>query len=60
VSRLGGGVLLASGSTVATANARGRRYSELPEGFLGTMFEGWVPVNGARHGRPALYEWAAK
>jgi hypothetical protein len=59
VSRLGGEVLLASGSAVATANARGRRYAELTEGFVGTMFEGWVPVNGARHGSPTLYDWAA-
>ena len=58
VSRLGGGVLLASGSEVTTANARGRRHAELTSGFVGTMFEGWVPVTGARHSSPALYDWA--
>ena len=60
VSRLGGEVLLGSGSAVATANARGRRYAELASGFVGTMFEGWVPVNGARHGGSRLYDWAAR
>ena len=58
VSRLGGEVLLASGSAVATANARGRRYAELAPGFVGTMFEGWIPVGRARHGSPTLYDWA--
>jgi hypothetical protein len=58
VSRLGGGVLLASGSEVTTANARGRRHAELACGFVGTMFEGWVPVNGARHSSAALYDWS--
>jgi hypothetical protein len=58
VSRLGGEVLLASGSEVTTANARGRRHAELASCFAGTMFEGWVPVTGARHGRPTLYDWA--
>ncbi|MEO7261717.1 MAG: hypothetical protein ABI047_10750 [Jatrophihabitantaceae bacterium] len=60
VSRLGGEVLLASGSALATANARGRRHAELPQRFIGTMFEGWVPVSGARHSRPTLYDWAGK
>ncbi|HEX8303779.1 MAG TPA: ATP-binding protein [Jatrophihabitans sp.] len=58
VSRLGGQVLLASGSEVTTANARGRRHAELSSGFVGTMFEGWVPVTGARHSSPTLYDWA--
>lgn len=58
VSRLGGEVLLASGSALATANARGRRHAELRNRFVGTMFEGWVPVSGARHGSPSLYDWA--
>jgi hypothetical protein len=58
VSRLGGEVLLASGSEVTTANARGRRHAELASGFAGTMFEGWVPVTAARHGSPTLYDWA--
>jgi hypothetical protein len=60
VSRLGGEVLLATGSALATANARGRRHTELPNRFVGTMFEGWVPVSGARHGRPTLYDWAGR
>ena len=58
VSRLGGEVLVASGSAVATANARGRRYAELGHGFVGTLFEGWIPVSVARHGSPTLYDWA--
>lgn len=58
VSRLGGEVLLASGSALATANARGRRHTELRHRFVGTMFEGWVPVGRARHGSPTLYDWA--
>jgi hypothetical protein len=58
VSRLGGQVLLASGSAVTTANARGRRHAELASGFAGTMFEGWVPVLGARHSSRTLYDWA--
>jgi len=58
VSRLGGGVLLASGSALATANARGRRHTELEQRFVGTMFEGWVPVTEARHSRQRLYDWA--
>ena len=58
VSRLGGEVLLASGSALATANSRGRRHAVLQNRFLGTMFEGWVPVTGARHGSPTLYDWA--
>jgi len=57
VSRLGGEVLLASGSALATANARGRRHTELEQPFVGTMFEGWVPVTEARHGRQRLYDW---
>lgn len=60
VSRLGGEVLMASGSALATANARGRRHTELAHDFVGTMFEGWVPVTGARHGSPSLYDWADK
>ncbi|MEO6500684.1 MAG: hypothetical protein ABIQ09_02090 [Jatrophihabitantaceae bacterium] len=58
VSRLGGEILLASGTALATANARGRRHAELANRFVGTMFEGWVPVSGARHGSPTLYDWA--
>lgn len=58
VSRLGGEVLLASGSALTTANARGRRHAQLRNRFLGTIFEGWVPVSGARHGTPTLYDWA--
>lgn len=58
VSRLGGEVLLASGSALTTANARGRRHAQLHTRFTGTMFEGWVPVSGARHGSPTLYDWA--
>lgn|GEM_PF-2983165 len=57
VSRLGGGVLLASGSALVTANARGRRHAELEQPFVGTMFEGWVPVVDARHSRQRLYDW---
>lgn len=60
VSRLGGEVLMASGSAVATANARGRRHAELASGFVGTMFEGWVPVAGPRHDSPPLYGWDGK
>ncbi|HEV2886090.1 MAG TPA: hypothetical protein VGX49_04205 [Jatrophihabitans sp.] len=56
VSRLGGAVLLASGSALATANARGRRHGELAQPFVGTMFEGWVPVTAARHSRATLYD----
>ncbi len=59
VSRLGGGVLLASGSALATANARGRRHTELDQPFTGTMFEGWVPVSEARHSGQRLYDWDA-
>jgi hypothetical protein len=60
VSRLGGEVLLASGSGLATANARGRRHVDLRNQFVGTMFEGWVPVTQARHGFSALYDWAGR
>ncbi|HEY0165532.1 MAG TPA: hypothetical protein VGB75_00690 [Jatrophihabitans sp.] len=60
VSRLGGEVLLASGSALATADARGRRHAELANGFVGTMFEGWVPVSGARHRSQKLYDWAGR
>jgi hypothetical protein len=57
VSRLGGEVLLASGSALATANARGRRHIDLRNQFIGTIFEGSVPVTQARHGSHALYDW---
>ncbi|MBV9821081.1 MAG: hypothetical protein JO144_02460 [Actinobacteria bacterium] len=57
VSRLGGEVLLASGSALATANARGRRHTELRQRFVGTLFEGWVPVTEARHSRQRLDDW---
>jgi len=60
VSRLGGEVLMASGSAVATADSRGRRHAELASRFTGTVFEGWVPVNGARHSSASLYDWASK
>ena len=60
VSRLGGEVLLASGSALTTANARGRRHGRLRGRFVGTIFEGWVPVTSARHGRTSLYDWAAE
>lgn len=60
VSRLGGEVLLASGSALATANARGRRHVDLRNRFLGTMFEGSVPVSRPRHGSSALYDWASR
>jgi hypothetical protein len=60
VSRLGGEVLLASGSALATANARGRRHENLRSGFVGTIFEGWVPVTAARHGKAGLYEWESR
>jgi len=60
VSRLGGEVLLASGSALATANARGRRHVDLRSRFVGTVFEGWVPVTRARHGRSRLYGWTGK
>jgi hypothetical protein len=60
VSRLGGEVLLASGSEVTTANARGRCHAGLSSGFVGTLFEGWVPVTGARHGSATLYDWVGK
>jgi hypothetical protein len=60
VSRLGGEVLLASGSALATANARGRRHAQLANGFVGTIFEGWVPVGEPRHGGPTLYDWAGR
>lgn len=56
VSRLGGEVLLASGSALTTANARGRRHDELFQPFVGTIFEGWVPIPGARHRSPTLYD----
>jgi hypothetical protein len=60
VSRLGGEVLLASGSALATANARGRRHVDLRNQFLGTIFEGWVPVTQARHGASPLYDWPSR
>ena len=60
VSRLGGEVLLASGSALATANARGRRRVDLRNQFVGTMFEGSVPVTQPRHGLRALYDWAGR
>jgi hypothetical protein len=60
VSRLGGEVLLASGSALATANARGRRHVNLRNGFAGTIFEGCVPVTRARHSPSALYDSAGR
>ena len=49
----------AAGQRVGAGHRQRARaaHAELEQPFVGTMFEGWVPVTEARHSRQRLYDW---